>query len=159
MSQAIAAMFVGLLLAAGLGATPTSVAGDHSRVCGAVEYLLWWIKDSPAAPLLVSTGTLADPGVSVLLGGKDIGTGDHYGGRFTLGVWLTQARDLGLEASYFVLLEISVQHRVSSSGRPGSQDLFIPLFDVTRPGERWVGELGRWAASRMRRAVTGSTTW
>jgi hypothetical protein len=150
MSRAIAAIFVGLLVAAGLGVTPTrAAAGDDARVYGTVEYLLWWIKDSPAAPPLVSTGTLGDPGVRVLLGGTDIDTGEHHGGRFTLGVWLTQARDLGLEASGFVVPESSVQRSVSSSGQPGSQDLFIPFFDVTRPGENTtrLSEAGEFAGT------------
>jgi len=158
MSRAIAAIFVGLLVAAGLGATPTLAAtGDDARVYGAVEYLLWWIKDSPAAPPLVSTGTLGDPGVRVLLGGTDIDTGEHHGGRFTLGVWLTQARDLGLEASGFVVPETSVQRQVSSSGQPGSQDLFIPYFDVTRPGENTtrLSEAGEFAGS-ARESLTSS---
>lgn len=136
MSRAIAAIFIGVLMAAGVWATPRpAVAGDDSRVYGSVEYLLWWMKDSPAAPPLVSTGRIGDPGVSVLLGGDDIDTDEHHGGRFTLGVWLTQARDLGLEASYFVLPETIAKHEVGSSGEPGSQDLLIPFFDVTLPGE------------------------
>jgi len=156
MSRAIAAIFVGLLVAAGLGATPTPAAGDDARMYGTVEYLLWWIKDSPAAPPLVSTGTLGDPGVSVLLGGKDVDTDEHHGGRFTLGVWLTQARDLGLEASGFILPESSVQRSVSSSGQPGSQDLFIPFFDVTRPGESTtlLSEAGEFAGTAQESLTT-----
>jgi hypothetical protein len=104
----------------------------------------------------VSTGTLGDPGVSVLLGGTDLGTDERHGGRFTLGVWLTQARDLGLEASGFILPDSSVQRQVSSSGQPGSQNLVIPFFDVTRPGENTtlLAEAGEFAGSAQESLTT-----
>ena len=46
---------------------------------------VWWLKDSPAPTPLVSTGVLGTPGTSVLLGGRDIDTGEFPGGRITIG--------------------------------------------------------------------------
>jgi hypothetical protein len=45
----------------------------------------------------------------------------------------------GLEASAFYLPSRSTSRSVGSSGEAGSQDLFIPFFDVTGPGESVTG--------------------
>jgi hypothetical protein len=41
------------------------------------EALLWWVKDSPTPPPLVSTGILGQPGTTVNLGGEDLNTQMH----------------------------------------------------------------------------------
>lgn len=101
------------------------------------EALLWWMKDSPAPPPLVSTGIVGQPGTTVLLGGKDLNTHEHPGLRVTAGYWVRET--WGLEASTFYLPSRSTSRSVSSSGETGSQDLVIPFFDVTLPGESVTG--------------------
>jgi hypothetical protein len=121
------ALLVGLVA---LLATTGEVSAQPDRLYGAAEYLLWWTRDSPAPTPLVSDDTLDTPGVHVFIGGEDIDTGEHHGGRFTIGYWLTGDHAWGLEARYFFLPETTVSNRVSSSGALGSQVLFVPFFDV-----------------------------
>ena len=86
-----ASVLVLLLLAAATGAS-----AETERLSGSAEYLLWWMKNSPAAPPLLSTGTLGDPDFSVVFGARDYDTGAQSGGRFTVGYRLN--RDWALEA-------------------------------------------------------------
>jgi len=97
------------------------------------EALVWWMKDSPAPPPLVSTGVLGQPGTTVLVGGEDLNPQVHPGLRVTAGYWVTER--WSLEASGFYLPPRSTSQRVRSPGQIGSQDLVIPFFDVTLPGE------------------------
>jgi hypothetical protein len=119
-----------------LSAPPPRPARAESFSISA-EALLWWIKDSPAPPPLASTGVLGQPGTVVLLGGKELNTHEHAGLRVTAGYWVREA--WGLEASTFYLPSRSTSRSVSSSGETGSQDLFIPFFDVTGLGESVTG--------------------
>jgi hypothetical protein len=117
--------------------TPPTGSGPAERVSVTAEALVWWMKDSPAPPPLASTGILGQPGTEVLLGGKDLNTGEHAGLRVTAAYWPRE--EWGLEASGFYLPSRSTTRSVSSSGEVGSRDLFIPFFDVTVPGENVTG--------------------
>ncbi|MBV9124498.1 MAG: BBP7 family outer membrane beta-barrel protein [Planctomycetes bacterium] len=77
-------------------------AGDNSRVWASGEYLLWWFKHSPEPVPLVATAPLG-PGSLILLGGQNVHTDEHSGGRFTLGLWLDCDQTLGVDAGYFFL--------------------------------------------------------
>jgi hypothetical protein len=126
---AVAVVGLALLLS-----TLTTVAsaqtpgGDGARFSASAEYLLWWLKDSPAAPPLLSTGTLGDPDFSVVFGARDYDTGAQPGGRFTVGYRFD--RDWALEGMGFFLTSTSATRTVSSSGAPGSTRLVIPIFRV-----------------------------
>jgi hypothetical protein len=110
------------------------------------EYLLWWFKRSPVpVPLLTSAaladanpGALGQPGTQVLLGGTDVDTQEHSGGRFTIGYGLHDDQTCGVEASYFFLPEKRATQVVSSSGQPGSPIIGVPFFDVNLPGESFL---------------------
>ena len=102
--------------------------GEGARFSASAEYLLWWMKDSPASPPLLSTGTLGDPDFSVVFGGRDYDTGAQPGGRFTIGYRLN--RDWALEASGFFLSSTAVTRTVVSTGALGSARLVIPFFRV-----------------------------
>lgn len=117
--------------------TPAPRSSPAEPFSISAEVLVWWMKDSPAPPPLASTGTLGQPGTIVLLGGKDLTTHEHPGLRVTAGYWVKEK--WGLEASTFYLPSRSTSRSVSSSGGTGSQDLFIPFFDVTLPGESVTG--------------------
>jgi len=118
-----------------LALQPHSSETDSFRI--SAEALLWWMKDSPAPPPLASTGILGQPGTTVLLGGEDLNTHEHPGLRVTAGYLAKEG--WGLEASGFYLPSRSISREVSSSGAIGSQDLSIPFFDVTLPGESDTG--------------------
>lgn len=103
------------------------------------EYLYWQINDSPEpVPLVISgpdplTIALDAPGVSVVLGGKNINTNWRSGGKLSLGYWFDDACCFGVEGNYFALPNVSKTSQVSSSGLPGSEVLAIPYFNVS-PG-------------------------
>jgi hypothetical protein len=88
---------------------------DHTRLWVNAEYLLWWVKDAPLPPALVTTGdpntdnpgALGHGGVPVFGDKADLGT--FSGIRVTAGGWLDSDQLLGLEVSGFVL-----SRRVSS---------------------------------------------
>lgn len=108
-------------------------AQDAARFSAGAEYLLWWMKDSPAAPPLLSTGTLGDPDFSVVFGGRAYDPGPQPGGRFTVGYRLDP--DWALQGVGFFLGSTAVTRTVSSSGALGSTRLVIPIFRVDQDRE------------------------
>jgi hypothetical protein len=124
--RSLLAVIVTLLTATTLAAAEPP--GDGPRLSASAEYLLWWIKDSPASPPLLSTGQLGDPDFSVVLGGRDYDPSPAQGFRFTVGYRLTG--DWALEGIGFFLPTTSVTKTVRSSGAPGSPRLVIPVFRV-----------------------------
>jgi hypothetical protein len=108
---------------------------DGGRFYGRAEYLLWWTKDSPLRVPLVTTGLLDQADTRIIMGGTNIDTGNHNGGRLTFGVWLNEDHTWGLEASGFYLPTVTRQQGVSSSGAPGSVHLVVPFVDPTRDRE------------------------
>jgi hypothetical protein len=131
MPNAIAVAIACLLVA------PAAAWGQSEPFSLTAEALVWWMKDSPAPPPLVSTGVLGQPGTRTLLGGEAIDTPVQPGLRMTAGYWLTER--WGLEASAFYLPTVSTSQSVGASGLPGSQGLVIPFFDVTLHGENVTG--------------------
>jgi len=113
--------------------TPTPGSSTAGPFSISAEALLWWMKNSPAPPPLVSTGILGQPGTNMLLGGEDLNTNVHPGLRVTAGYW--EKERWGLEASVLYLSSQSTSQSVGSSGQVGSRNLSIPFFDVTLPGE------------------------
>ncbi len=136
---------------------PALVGSDHddgaagSWWAGA-EYLLWWVKGAPLpSPLLTvgdttGMGVLGSPGTRVLLGGSDVNFGPSSGARFTLGTWLDEERNLGLEANYLFLGRTSTARLFESNGRGepllaipfvqiGGVPVTNPAFTPTQPGE------------------------
>src|SRR5262245_664365 len=115
-------------------APPTDPAArDAGRWTIGVEALLWWFKDSPTPTPLVSTAPLNVPGASVVLGGDSLDTNPNPGFKLTTGHQITER--WGVDGNVFYVPTRSTSRTVSSSGLPGSQNLDIPFFDVTIPGE------------------------
>jgi len=136
-------------------------ADDGGRFYGRAEYLLWWTKDSPQRIPFVTTGFLDRAGTQILMGGNDIDTGRHNGGRLTLGYWLTEDYTWGVEASGFYLPTVTRSHALSSSGAPGSVHLVVPFFDPTRNQEAFTdvssaGEFSGSAAQRLKSRLWGA---
>jgi hypothetical protein len=118
----------------GVGAASAQAPGaDGARFSTSAEYLLWWAKDSPAPPPLLSTGGVGAPDFSVVLGGRDEDTGLQSGGRFTAAYRLTP--DWTIEGIGFFLADTSVTRTVRSSGEPGSLRLVVPQFRVDESRE------------------------
>jgi len=153
MRKAIVTALTSLLISAGVASAqttsapsaPSTAPAGVERLSISAEALLWWFKGSPAPVPLVSTGLLTDAGTKVVLGGKDLDTNPNAGFRLTVGYALTD--QWGAEGSVFYLVDRSTSRTASSSGQIGSQDLFIPFFDVTLPGENttFLSSEGRFA--------------
>lgn len=126
-----------LLFATGSAVAQTPSGGAATQEVGrfslSAEALVWWLKDASAPTPLVSTGLLGASGTSVLLGGKDLDTSPNPGFRLTVGYSLTEK--WGVEGGVFYVPTRSTTRTVSSSGQVGSQDLIIPYYDVTIPGQ------------------------
>ncbi|MEK6662083.1 MAG: BBP7 family outer membrane beta-barrel protein [candidate division NC10 bacterium] len=145
MRKAIVTALTSLLISAGVASAqttsapsaPSTAPSEVGRLSISAEALLWWFKGSPAPVPLVSNGFLNEAGTKVLLGGKDLDTNPNSGFRVTVGYSLTDR--WGAEGSVFYLVDRSTSRTASSSGQIGSQDLFIPFFDVTAPGENTTG--------------------
>jgi hypothetical protein len=153
MRKAIVAALTSLLIIAGVASAETTSApsapsmapSEVGRLSISAEALLWWFKGSPAPVPLVSNGRLDEAGTKVFLGGKDLDTNPNSGFRVTVGYSLTDR--WGAEGSVLYLLDRSTSRTAGSSGQIGSQDLLIPFFDVTLPGENttFLSSEGRFA--------------
>lgn len=107
--------------------TPPLWAGSpapplHERVWVSGEYIHWWVTEGDVPPLATtgpqdSLGILGAPGTSVLFGGQ-IEHGDRSGARFTGGLWFTENRHTGFEASGFFVGKRQDQFAVGSAGDP-----------------------------------------
>jgi len=106
---------------------------DGSRWSTSAEYLLWWLKDSPAAPPLLSTGTLGQPDFSPVLGSRDYDVSPQSGGRFGVGYRFDP--DWAIEGIGFFLPSAADTRTVQSSGAPGSARLVVPIFRVEESRE------------------------
>jgi hypothetical protein len=78
--------------------------GEHGRtpirLWGGADFLLWWFKNSPEPVSLAATRPL-NLGGTPTFGTRDLDTGEHSGGRFTLGAWFCEDQAFGVEGSYF----------------------------------------------------------
>jgi hypothetical protein len=133
-------------------ADDANLAGPTARVWADAEYLLWWIRGAPMPVPLVTQGNsttlgaLGQPGTSVVAGGSDMNFGPASGGRFTLGAWLDDARQIGLDGNYLFLSRVSNTQTIQSdsSGQPLFAIPFVqpagvivpnPNFTPIQPGE------------------------
>lgn len=147
----VAAAWTGAALAQG---TPAPMEGA-SRWSVSAEALFAWFKNSPT-PVPIITDDYADaPGVNVFLGGGTVDTNPNYGFKVT-GAYRFDNR-VGLELAGFYLPSRSTSASVSSTGQPGSIDLYLPYFDVTR-GEENVTEISYWPTYRGSAQTTFSNS-
>jgi hypothetical protein len=86
-----------------------------------------------------------DPGVAVLLGGGEVDTNPNTGFKLT-GTYRVD-RLWGIELIGFYIPTRSTTSSVSSTGQPGSIDLYLPFFDVTRGAEN-ITEISYWPTYR-----------
>jgi hypothetical protein len=146
----VMAAWTGAVLAQGAPA-PMATA---SRWSVSAEALFSWFKSSPT-PVPIITDNYADaPGVNILLGGGEVDTNPNAGFRLT-GSYRVDTR-WGVEVSGFYIPTRSTSGSVSSTGEPGSIDLYLPYFDVTS-GRENVTEISYWPTYRGSAQATVST--
>jgi hypothetical protein len=128
---------------------PSKVRGPLGPSWDIDEYLLWWVAPQPVPPLLVRSRTssvpvLGAPGSTLIVGGGDLDSQEHSGGRFLYGWALDHDQLIGIEFAYFFLGTRSTTAAATSAGGPGDPALARPyLFplaetehaiSVARPG-------------------------
>jgi hypothetical protein len=96
------------------------------------EYLLWSFSGSPVPPLVTTSSnglpaTFGNPTTSVLY--NSIDNPLRSGAQFTLGTWLPNYEDWGLEGSFFFIGQRDTGFDVNSNSYPV---LSMPYFDVGR---------------------------
>ena len=136
MRHAVLVTVLSLLVAWPVSAqTSGSSSGSMSDARGfsvSAEALLWWFKGN-ATPPLVTDGLLNEPRTKVLLDGSDIDTNPNPGFRVTAAYSLTER--WGIDGSFLYVPPRSTRRSVSSSGQPGSTDLWISFIDPNIPAE------------------------
>ena len=105
------------------------------------EALFAWFKSSPTPVPIITDNYIDAPGVNVLLGGGSVDTNPNAGFKLT-GAYRIDS-GLGVELTGFYIPTRSTSSSVSSTGQPGSIDLFLPFFDVTSNQEN-VTEISYW---------------
>jgi len=149
---------VALLASTGAGAAlaqeaPASMDGA-SRWSVSAEALFAWFKSSPTPVPIITDSYVDAPGVNVLLGGGSVDTNPNAGFKLT-GAYRIDNR-LGVELAGFYIPTRSTSSSVSSTGQPGSIDLYLPFFDVTSNREN-VTEISHWPEYRGSAQATLST--
>ena len=107
-------------------------SNDTSNWYTATEALVWWVKSYGAPPLVTvgpafSGANVGVAGVTSLFGGQSVDTNPRYGGRLTLGYWLTPC--WAVEASAFYTRPASHGFTASSASYPNN-DLARPFFSL-----------------------------
>lgn len=140
---AVVALLASTATGAALAQAPPSAV--DSRWSVSAEALFAWFKSSPTPVPIITDSYLDAPGVNVLLGGGSVDTNPNAGVRIT-GTWRIDSR-LGVELTGFYIPSRSTSSSVSSTGEPGSIDLYLPYFDVTENREN-VTEISYWPEYR-----------
>jgi hypothetical protein len=118
--------------------------GD-SRWSLSAEAMLAWFKSSPTPVPIITDSYLDAPGVNVLLGGGSVDTNPNAGLRIA-GAYRVDSR-LGVELNGFYIPTRRTSSSVSSTGQPGSIDLYLPFYDVSIDQED-VTEISYWPEYR-----------
>jgi hypothetical protein len=115
---------------------------ERPRVWASAEYLMWWLRNPQAPPLLTTgpvmangqSGFLGQPGTVVLVGGELRGD-VRSGGRFTLGAWCDDEDEAGFEASGFFVGQRSFRFSANSSQFPVLARPFFNLNAMTESAQ------------------------
>lgn len=105
------------------------------------EYLLWWLRDSNAPPLVTrgsfaadTPGALGEPGTRLLAGGQ-LDNKSSSGGRISGLFRPSMSSVLGVDGSFFILQQQTGVWDFGSQGRPGSLVIARPFFNVISDSE------------------------
>jgi hypothetical protein len=107
---------------------------DTSRWYTAAEALVWWVKSYGVPPLITvgpafSGANLSVAGVTSIYGANSVDTNPRYGGRLTLGYWLTPCWAVELSGFY---VRPSSHGFTATSDEVASSDLARPFYDLNR---------------------------
>ena len=138
---ALVALLASTATGAALAQGTAALMGGDSRWSVSAEALFAWFKSSPTPVPIITDSYFDAPGVNVLLGGGSVDTNPNAGLKIT-GAHRIDSR-LGVELAGFYIPTRSTSSSVSSTGQPGSIDLFLPFFDVTINQEN-VTEISYW---------------
>lgn len=103
------------------------------------DYLLWWVSGNRLPPLVTTSplgmpleqaGVLGEPGTSVLFGDQRVDNDLRHGVRLTLGRWLDDCQDWGVEGHYFYVGDAGGGYFADSAGNP---ILARPFFNAETP--------------------------
>ena len=117
--------------------TACAPGGAAGRGWVSVDYLLWWIKDQNAVPLVTtgpvqSVGTpqaaLGAPGTVILLDAADLTDRTRSGARIRAGLWLDDCQQWGAEFGYFFLASQDSDAAYTSADTPL---IARPFVDIT----------------------------
>lgn len=137
----LASAMAGAALAQG---TPAPIR-DDSRWAVRAETLFGWFKKSPTPVPIITESYVDAPGVNVLLGGGSLDTNPNAGFKIT-GAYRMDS-GLRIELSGFYIPTRTTSSSVSSTGLPGSNDLYLPFYDVTTNRENFT-EISFWPEYR-----------
>lgn len=126
------------------------LAPDSRWSLGA-EALAGWFRKSPTPVPIIADSYLDDPAANVMLGGGAMDTNPNAGFRLT-GAYRVDSR-LSVEAVGFYMPSRSTSNSVSSTGEPGSIDLYLPYFNVNT-GREDITEISFWPTYRGSARVT-----
>jgi opacity protein-like surface antigen len=129
---AVLSLLVVSPVSAQIAGGPEGSTSDARGFSVSAEALVWWFKGN-ATPPLATDGLFNEPGTKVFLGGSDLDTDPNPGFRVTAAYSLTER--WGVEGSFLYVPPRSTRKTVSSSGQPGSTDLWIPFIDPNIPAE------------------------
>jgi Putative beta barrel porin-7 (BBP7) len=101
----------------------------HGRVYGSADFLLLWTRRGTNPPLVqtvspenanigLTTGELPDNSTINIFGGDGTDPGALTGVKGTIGLWLGECSDWGVELGYFQLFRDSDQFSIASTGVP-----------------------------------------
>jgi Putative beta barrel porin-7 (BBP7) len=139
--------------AADLTTTIDNVAGY--RFWARADSLLWWVRNAPLPVPMVTTGNpnvgfdpnkvttvntagaIGQPGTQVLQGGDSVRFPVSFGLRATVGAWIDEGERIGLEASGFILSQVTNRFAAASDSA-GSPPLYFPIFSGIAGAERAV---------------------
>jgi hypothetical protein len=100
------------------------------------SYLMYWIKQGPASPALVTTGptdgngSQNDPRTKVLFGNSDFDFGRFNGMQYEAGAWLGDQHIWGVNAQGFLLEQRALGSSFSSDAN-GNPLLALPFNNIT----------------------------
>jgi hypothetical protein len=113
---------------AGIVAEATDTSGPApARLYGDAEYLLWWMRGVSLPPLVTTSppgtamsraGLLGNPGTMVLFGQSTENEEARSGMRFTIGAWVDNNSNLGVEGNFLLLEAKAARFAASSNGTP-----------------------------------------
>ncbi|HPM82430.1 MAG TPA: BBP7 family outer membrane beta-barrel protein [Candidatus Anammoximicrobium sp.] len=86
---------------------------DAERWWVSADYLMWWIQGNRLPPLVTTSLPQTDPGQMALILFGDQGVDDdlRHGVRLTIGGWLDECREWGIEGHYFYVGDADGGHQ------------------------------------------------